>query len=123
MTKTPEAKIELSKLIKENGKHGGFDYSVEEADVPKLQLFNDTINNYWIHDRKIFYIKINNKSFVLVQLIVDANNQGNVDILFNILNKNNKKIDQANEDHCGCCVNEFNNNTDNNTDKYLIYYL
>ena len=90
MTKTPEAKIELSKLIKENGKHGGFDYSVEEADVPKLQLFNDTINNYWIHDRKIFYIKINNKSFVLVQLIVDANNQGNVDILFNILNKNNK---------------------------------
>ena len=39
MTKTPEAKIELSKLIKENGKHGGFDYSVEEADVPKLQLF------------------------------------------------------------------------------------
>ena len=31
-----------------------------------------------------------------------------------------RKVDQANEDHCGCCVNEFNNKPD---DKYAFYYL
>jgi hypothetical protein len=36
-----------------------------------------------------------------------------------------RKVDQANEDHCGCCVNEFddNDNVAEKKDKYFIYYL
>lgn len=36
-----------------------------------------------------------------------------------------RKVDQANEDHCGCCVNEFDNNGDvaEKKDKYFFYYL
>lgn len=29
-----------------------------------------------------------------------------------------RKIDQANEDHCGCCINEFMYETDEVDDKY-----
>lgn len=32
------------------------------------------------------------------------------------------KIDQANEDHCGCCINEFNDKDDKEDEEYMIPY-
>ena len=36
-----------------------------------------------------------------------------------------RKVDQANDDHCGCCANDFDDNDDvaEKTDKYFFYYL
>jgi hypothetical protein len=74
----------------------------------------NVINNVisYLYKRDSLYLLNTNK-----ELLQDTTKLGRWKIDYNN-NIINCKIDQANEDHCGCCVNEFDKEKDN----YLVPY-
>jgi len=80
------------------------------------------LNNSNIHHRQPTMIKLLQKIFASTTVRTKNVELGRWSLVYEPKIINNK-VDQANEDHCGCCQNKMQETCKNKEDEYILPYL